>query len=106
MRAPRSVARAVRVSFAVFALSLAALFSVHLPANAQTPPGFDTVPRPHGTVGPTAPAPGLVAPGPAAPPMQLQTPGPAPAAPAAPPPAAAAPAIAPPTATPMVPAGQ
>jgi hypothetical protein len=104
MRAPRSVARAARVLCAVLAFSLAALFAALQAAHAQTPPGFDTVPRPPGTIGPAAPPPSLVAPGPAAP-MQLQAP--APALPAPPPTAAApTPAVAAPPHTPMVPAGQ
>ena len=104
MRAPRPAARCVRVSIAAFAFAFVTLFQAH----AQTPPGFDTVPRPPGTIGPAAPAPGLLAPGPTAPPaapMQLQGPGPATAAPP-PSPAAPTPAVAAPPQIPMVPVGQ
>jgi hypothetical protein len=99
MRALRMVTPAARPLLAVLAL-MGSLQVVH----AQAPPGFDTVPRPPGTVGPAAPAPSLLAPG---------TPGPTLAPPSAPlqlqaPPGAIAPppaAVAPPQ-TPMVPAGQ
>jgi hypothetical protein len=110
MRVPPFAIPALRPFFAALALvSLA--FTGGLPvAHAQTPPGFDTVPRPPGTIGPSAPAPGLVAPGPPGPtlvapsaPMQLQPPASQPAAlppAAAPVPAAVSPAV------PMVPPGQ
>jgi hypothetical protein len=79
------------------------------PALAQTPPGFDAIPRPPGSIGPPSLMPpgsgsGVLAPQPSSP-LIL---GPPPAQPAALPPAAPAPAPAPPPAAsvPMVPAGQ
>jgi hypothetical protein len=103
MRALRIATAAARPLLAVLAL-MGGLQAVH----AQAPPGFDTVPRPPGTVGPAAPGPSLVAPGtpgptlaPPSAPLQLQAPPGA----LAPPPAPAPAAVAPPQ-TPMVPAGQ
>jgi hypothetical protein len=106
MRALRTAtAAAIRPLLAALAL-MAGLQVVH----AQTPPGFEPVPRPPGTVGPAAPAPSLVAPGtpgptlaPPSAPLQLGTPPPPPAA-AIPAPATTPAAVAP--STPMVPAGQ
>jgi len=80
------------------------------PAAAQTPPGFDSIPRPPGSIGP----PSLMPPGGSSGVLAPQTPssplilGPPPAQPAALPPPAAAPAPAPPPAStvPMVPPGQ
>src|SRR6185295_9765365 len=78
-------------------------------ALAQTPPGFDSIPRPPGSIGPPSLAPsgggsGVLAPQAPSSPLIL---GPPPAQPAALPPAAPAPAPAPPAASsvPMVPAG-
>jgi hypothetical protein len=81
------------------------------PALAQTPPGFDAIPRPPGSIGPPSLVPpgsgsGVLAPQQPSSPLIL---GPPPAQPAALPPAAPAPAPAPPPAAssvPMVPAGQ
>ena len=80
------------------------------PALGQTPPGFDAIPRPPGSIGPPSLMPpgsgsGVLAPQAPSSPLIL---GPAPAQPAALPPAAPPPAPAPPAAStvPMVPAGQ
>src|SRR5436309_18662 len=80
------------------------------PALAQTPPGFDSIPRPPGSIGPPSLMPpgsgsGVLAPQGPSSPLIL---GPPPAQPAALPPPAASPAPAPPPAStvPMVPAGQ
>src|SRR5437660_1472705 len=82
------------------------------PAAAQTPPGFDSIPRPPGSIGPPSLVPpgsqpgGVLAPQPPASPLIL---GPPPAQPAAlPPPTAPAVPQAPPAVStvPMVPAGQ
>src|ERR1700752_3218634 len=80
------------------------------PALGQTPPGFDAIPRPPGSIGPPSLAPPGAGPGllgPQARPRPLIL-GPPPAQPAALPPAAPAPAPAPPAVStvPMVPAGQ
>jgi hypothetical protein len=106
MRASRSAKSARPLSTA---LALVLLFAAPELAHAQVPPGFDSVPRPPGSIGPSAQAPSLVAPGmsgpgPAAPsaPIQLQAP---PAGVLAPQPPLAAPAAVTPQA-PMVPAGQ
>src|SRR3954447_20418228 len=78
-------------------------------ALAQTPPGFDSIPRPPGSIGPPSLMPpgsgsGVLAPQAPSSPLIL---GPPPAQPAALPPPAASPAPAPPPAStvPMVPAG-
>jgi len=113
MKALRVVARvAGRQVLAALAITAA----LQLQAHAQlAPPGFDTVPRPPGTVGAAPPGASLVAPGgptgstlaPPTSPLQLQAPPPPttqsialpPAAAPTPPPAAT-------PATPMVPPGQ
>jgi len=96
-------------------LFLAAIIGCGLllsPAVAQTPPGFDSIPRPPGSIGPPTLVPpgsqpgGVLAPQGPSSPLIL---GPPPAQPAAlPPPAASAPVPAPPPAStvPMVPPGQ
>src|SRR5262245_43547470 len=96
-----------RQSLAALAVVCAFLAS---PAFAQTPPGFDAIPRPPGSIGPPSLMPpgsgsGVLAPQQPSSPLIL---GPPPAQPAALPPAAAPPAAAPPPAAtvPMVPAGQ
>src|SRR3954470_19752787 len=93
--------------------ALAALLACVLgsPALAQTPPGFDSIPRPPGSIGPPSLAPagsqpgGILAPQAPSSPLIL---GPPPAQPAAlpPPPAPAPPAPPPASTVPMVPAGQ
>lgn len=96
-----------RQSLAALSLACGLLAS---PALAQTPPGFDSIPRPPGSIGP----PSLVPPGSGSGVLGPQTPssplilGPPPAQPAALPPAAPPPAPTPPAASsvPMVPAGQ
>ena len=109
MRALRDVAR---IAGRQVLAALVIITASQLPARAQlAPPGFDTIPRPPGTVGPAAPAQGLVAPAPtgatlAPPSAPLQLQAPPAATPAAPSPTAAAPAPAAVPATPMVPAGQ
>src|SRR3954452_6896106 len=79
-------------------------------ALAQTPPGFDSIPRPPGSIGPPSLMPpgsqsGVLAPQTPASPLQLAPPA---AQPAALPPPATAPVPAPPAAStvPMVPPGQ
>src|SRR3954471_6920480 len=95
--------------------AMAALLACVLgsPALSQTPPGFDSIPRPPGSIGPPSLAPpgsqsgGVLAPQQPSSPLIL---GPPPAQPAAlPPPPSQAPPPAPPPAAstvPMVPAGQ
>src|SRR3954454_1631760 len=93
--------------------ALAALLACVLasPALAQTPPGFDSIPRPPGSIGPPSLVPpgsqpgGILAPQAPSSPLIL---GPPPAQPAAlpPPPAPAPPAPPPASTVPMVPAGQ
>src|SRR4051812_45933521 len=80
------------------------------PALGQTPPGFDSIPRPPGSIGPPSLMPpgsqsGVLAPQTPSSPLQLSPP---PAQPAALPPPATAPVPAPPAAStvPMVPPGQ
>src|SRR3954462_10716769 len=93
--------------------ALAALLACVLgsPALAQTPPGFDSIPRPPGSIGPPSLAPAGSQPGGVLAPQGPSSPlilGPPPAQPAAlpPPPAPAPPAPPPASTVPMVPAGQ
>src|SRR3954454_18369247 len=79
------------------------------PARAQTPPGFGSIPRPRGSIGPPSLVPPGSQPGGVLAPQQLSSPlilGPPPAQPAAlpPPPAPAPPAPPPASTVPMVPA--
>ena len=82
------------------------------PALAQAPPGFDSIPRPPGSIGPPSLVPpgsqpgGVLAPAPPSNPLQLAPPAAQPAV--LPPPTTALPQAAPPPAStvPMVPPGQ